>query len=44
MWSEEPLRFLDLGKCRPWVEAEEGRNEQFAGGLILTGRPIELCK
>jgi pimeloyl-ACP methyl ester carboxylesterase len=44
MHSEEPLRLLDLRNFGPRVEADEGRNEQFAGDLILTGRLIELCK
>ena len=44
MHCEEPLRFFDLRNFGSYVEADEGRNEQFAGDLIPTGRLIELCK
>ena len=41
---EEPLRFFNLRNFRSYVEADEGRNQQFAGDVIPTGRLIELCK
>jgi len=44
MNCEEPPRFFDLRNFGPRVEANEGRNEQFAGDVIPTGRLIELCK
>ena len=44
MHREEPLRFFDLRNFRSYVEAEEGRNQQFAGDVIPTGRLIELSK
>ena len=44
MHCEELLRFFDLRKFGPRVEADEDRNEQFAGGLMPIRRLIELCK
>jgi hypothetical protein len=44
MHRQEPQRLFDLRNFGPRVEAREGRNEQFAGDLISTGRFIELCK
>ena len=44
MHCEKPLRFFDLRNFGPRVEADEGRNQQFAGDLIPTGRLMELCK
>jgi hypothetical protein len=44
MHREEPLRFFDLRNFGSYVEADEGRNQQFAGDVIPTGRLIELCK
>jgi hypothetical protein len=44
MHCEEPLRFFDLWNFRSYVEADEGRNQQFADDVIPTGRLIELCK
>jgi hypothetical protein len=44
MHREEPLRFFNLRNFRSYVEADEGRNQQFAGDVIPTGRLIELCK
>ena len=41
---EEPLRFFDLRNFGSRVEANQRRNEQFAGDLIATGRCIQLCK
>jgi hypothetical protein len=41
---EEPLRFFDLRNFGSRVEANQRRNEHFAGDLIATGRCIELCK
>jgi len=41
---DELLRLFDLRKFEPRTEADEGRNEQFHGGLLPTGRLIKLCK
>ena len=38
MHCEEPLRFFDLRNFGSYVEADEGRNQQFAGDVIPTGR------
>jgi hypothetical protein len=44
MHCDEPPRLFDLRNFGPRVEADESRNELFAGDLIPTGRLIELCK
>src|SRR5262245_7651065 len=44
MHREEALRLFDLRNFRSYVEADEGRNQQFAGDVIPTGRLIEPCK
>src|SRR5262249_53018992 len=41
---EEPPHFFDLRNFGPRVEANEGRNEQFAGDLIPAGHLVELCE